>query len=299
MTSISTRRRLAALLLLPFLLVLAGCGKFHADMEIQDVDTINVSYDFAVDAEFLEGIYDSAEDLCTDAQGELGVSGEAAPTVEPYEEGGQLGCRVTGVMSSDNFGTGVELTEQDGEFHLVMSSGEEVDDVTGGMGAGGLGIDFRMTFTFPGAIIESSGGQIDGNSVTFTDIDEFAQGVDIRAEAGGFPWIVVVLVVLVLGFLLLLLLAAVAFFVIRARRGKGGSGPAGMPGGYSGATAVPPAGPASPAAPQGPQWGQASPPPAPQPGGQQWAQPGGPQDQAGRPWDRPGEDGRPPQPPSW
>ena len=77
-----------------------------------------------------------------------------------------------------------------------------------------------MTFTFPGKIIESNGGKIDGNTVTYTDIDDFYTGIDITAESGGFPWLIVIIIVVVLGFLLLLVLAAIIFFVIRARRKK-------------------------------------------------------------------------------
>src|SRR5699024_11440765 len=78
-----------------------------------------------------------------------------------------------------------------------------------------LGFDFRMTFTFPGEIIEASGGEIDGDSVTYTQIDDLASGIDIRAEAAGsFPWVIVIVVVLVLGFLFPLLLRSIHISVI-------------------------------------------------------------------------------------
>ena len=100
---------------------------------------------------------------------------------------------------------------------------------------GDLDFDFRMTFTFPGTIIEASGGEVDGNSVTFTDVNEVTQGVDIRADASSFPWVIVVVAVLIIGFLFLVVLAAVVFFVLRARRNK--STPAAVPGAYSAASA--------------------------------------------------------------
>ncbi|WP_114856454.1 hypothetical protein [Brachybacterium sp. YJGR34] len=310
MNSISTRRRIAALLLLPFVLVLAGCGKFHAQFDIQDADTIDVSYDLAIDTMYLEGLYSSAEEFCTDMEGEIGVAGEMAPSVEPYEEDGRFGCLVTGVITSENFDSTLSLTEEDGEYHLVITAEEAAaGDVTGG--ELGLDIDFQMAFTFPGEILEAPGGQIDGNTVTYTDLAEFtANGVDIRADANSFPWIIVIVVVLVLGFLLLLLLAAVAFFVIRSRQKKNsGSGPTGgTPGGYAGAAPA--------AAPQGQQWGQATPPPpaAPQQGGPQWGQasppPPAPPQQGGQPpvppqqggqqWGQPPQQGgQPPQNPGW
>jgi hypothetical protein len=316
MNSISTRRRLVAVLLLPVLLVLAGCGKLHADFEIQDADTINVSYDLAIDEEFAAGVYDSAEEMCAEMEGEMSTVGEIAPSVAPYEENGQLGCLVTGVMTSDNYGAGFSLTEEGGEYHLVIDGDEGAVEDLDAPEMAQFDLDFRMTFTFPGEVLESRGGQVDGNSVTFTDLAEVAQGVDVRADAGGFPWVILVVVVLVLGLLLLLALAAVAFFVLRARnkRTGGGSGPAGgsgVPAGYgaaggAAAAGMPPAAPQGVGGQQSPQWGQASPPPAaPQPGqqGRPWGQasppPAAPQPgqqgqpwsqapQGAQPWDRPG-----------
>ena len=317
MNSISLRRRLLAALLLPFLMVLAGCGKLHADFDIQDADTINVSFDIAMDSQYAEGTWSSAEDFCSDVEGETMLD-EDAPTVEPYEADGQLGCTITGVVTSDDFGSEFDLTEEDGEYHLKIAGDPTATELTS---AEDLGFDFRMTFTFPGEIIEASGGEIDGDSVTYTQVDDLASGIDIRAEAAGsFPWVIVIVVVLVLGFLFLRLLAAIAFFVIRSRRNKGGgSTPAAAPAGYGAAATAGAAAPAAqgqqwgqasppPAAPQGQQgqqWGQASPPPAAPEGGQQWGQasppPAAPQGdqpwsnppQGEQPWSQPPQDQQP------
>lgn len=327
MTSISTRRRLLAALLLPFVMVLAGCGKLHADFDIQDVDTINATFDVAIDEEFAAGSWSSADEFCQDAEGETLVDDDDAPTVEPYEEDGRFGCVITGVITSDDYDSEFSLTEEDGEYHLVMSGDPSID--TSEIEGYGLEIDFRMTFTFPGEILEAPGGQIDGSSVTYTELDVLTQGIDIRAEAGGsFPWVIVLVVVLVLGFLLLLVLAAVIFLVVRSRKKKKDAAGTAAPAAYGAAAAMPgaaqpapgssqgspqgqPWGQASPppaapqnapqapqdpsSAPQAPQWGQASPPPAAPPQGEQpWSRP--PQD--GQQWgQQPGPGQQPPQPP--
>lgn len=310
MNSISTRQRLVAVLLLPFLMVLAGCGKLHADFEIKDADTVNAVFDIAVDTAFAEGVWNSADSFCSEMQGETMLE-EDAPTVEPYEESGQFGCVITGVITSENFDSDFNVTEEDGEFHLVLSGDESMTTDISDPAVAGLDFDFRMTFTFPGEIIEASGGEVEGNSVTYTDLNALAQGIDIRADAGGFPWVIVIVVVLVLGFLFLLLLAAVAFFVIRARKNKGGgSTPSGMPGGYGSAAMAGAAAPAAAPGQPGQQWGQASPPPA-APQEQQWGQasppPSAPQEpqwgqasppaappapQGEQPWSRPPQDGQ-------
>lgn len=328
MTTISTRRRLAAALLLPFVMVLAGCGKFHAEFDVQSADTMNVSYDFALDEDLARSGFDTAQAMCDSLVEEISVAGELAPDVEAYEEGGQFGCLMTGVMNGDNLPSDITLEEVDGEIHLSIAGLGSVEDLSG-PGVDISSFDFRTTFTFPGEVIESSGGQVEGSTVTYTDPQEFASGVDIRAEAGGFPWLIVVVVVVLLGGLLLLLLAVAAFFVIRARRNK--SGGAGPPAGYGAAAGagagapVPPAPPQSPQAPQSPQWGgqpspapqqgggqqwgQASPPPPAPHEGQQWGQQPGqgqqpqgqqpPQgQQGGQPWNQPPAPGQqPPQPP--
>jgi hypothetical protein len=336
MTSISRRRRLVALLLLPFMMVLAGCGKFHADFDIQDADTINVSMDLGIDSSLMATSYSSAEEMCADLESDTAAD-ELAPTVEPYESDGMYGCKISGMITSDDFGTGLDLVEENGEYHFTLDTSEAGMGDLADPSLQDYGFEFSMAFTFPGKIIESSGGQIDGSTVTFTDVTEISNGVDIRAEANSFPWVIVIVAVLVVGFLLLLVLAAVIFFVVRSRRNKAAA-PAGVPGGYGAAASQAPQAPqqdgqqwgqtSSPAAPQAPQqdgqqWGQASPPAAPQPpqapqpGGQQWdgqgqqqppwAHPDGPQQpggqQPGGPQQPGGQQGpgspQPPQQPGW
>lgn len=321
MNSISARRRLLALLLLPFLVVLAGCGKFHAEIEVADAETINVHYDLAIDEEIALLSFPNAEAMC-EARASSGAADETAPEMRPYEEDGQFGCEVTGVITSDKFGSLVNLTEENGEYHLTIRASQTSAYADPAMAD--LGIDFKMTFTFPGEVTEANGGTIDGNTGTYTDLSELSQGIDIRADAGSFPWVIVIVVVLVLGFFLLLLIAAAVFFVIRSRKNKGGgSTPVGVPAAYGSAAAMGSGGSPAPQGQPGQQgepwgqpgqsgqpWGQASPPPAPpampgqqaQPGqqgqpGQQdqpWSQP--PQDQSGQqPWAQPGDQQDPPQ----
>lgn len=308
MNTISARRRLLAVLVLPFVLLLAGCGRLYADYEIQDADTMNLAFDVGFQSSYAEQQFDSADALCEEMQAEGSSFGDVEVTA--YDEDGIWGCRAEGIMERGEFGDGMELAEEGGEYHLTFDLGadqaptqEDIDMLASGYGADASAFDFRMSFTFPGKVLESAGGTVDGKTVTYTDLTELSQGVDITAESSGFPWVIVIIIVLVVGFLLLLVLAAVIFFVVRSRRAKGGpkgpggSGPAAPAapaafGGAAGAASMS-AGDAPPAAPQGGQsWGQAPPPPAaPQGGqGQPWSQPSppAPQGDQGQQWGQPG-----------
>lgn len=319
----SRRRRLAALLMLPFLLLLAGCGKIDATFDVKDVDTIDVSMDLAVNTDVIQEYYTSAEEFCASSESEESGSFGTA-TWEPYEKDGMWGCTIEGTLTRDDFGSDFELTEENGEIHLVMSMGSSAvteEDLAVFPEADQLQVN--VVFSFPGEVTSSQGGTIDGNTVVYTDIVDLSQGVDITAKSGGFPWLVVIIILVVLGFLALLVIAAIVFFVVRSRRKKngGGNGSSQAPVAPAafGAAAYPgtPAAPGSPAvgqgsgqgsapqAPQAPQgqqpWGQ---PPQQggqdqfgQQGGQQPGQQGGQQpfgQQGGQPWQQQGEQQSPP-----
>src|SRR5690625_5489494 len=69
MLTTTWRRRLLAVLTLPLLVLLAGCGRFTADFEIQDVDTMQVELDIGIETTWIQGEFDSAEELCADLDG--------------------------------------------------------------------------------------------------------------------------------------------------------------------------------------------------------------------------------------
>lgn len=314
MHTITWRRRLVAALVLPFVLLLAGCGRFIGEVEVKNVDELHMKFDIAIKQDQLGGMYSSAEEMCKamDKDGEMVAKGIK---VESYEEDGMYGCRAEGPSGRSDFSDAFELTEEKGEYHLRMkSSGAPVSQSDL---ATLDGVEFTLTFVFPGKVTESKAGTIDGNKVKYTSIEEFTKGVDITAKAGGFPtWAIILIVAVVLGFLLLLVVAAIAFFVIRGRKNKGPKAPAGSP--YASAPQMnsmngAPAGPGSSSVPSAPgqpsPYGQPS--PAPQ-GGQQdtpWGNPpqgqppqaqppqGG---QQGAPWGQPPQGGQqPPQNPGW
>lgn len=261
MNAITWRRRLMAALVLPFLLVLAGC-RLHADFEINSPEDVTTTIDMAMPKSLVESEFSSAAEMCESMRGQQPSIDDAVP--EPYEEGDLWGCRATGVADSSDYNDSFRVSEEDGKLHVVVNFGDSgiTEDDLALVGAGS--IDFRASFTFPGEVLESKGGTIDGNTVTYTDPVEFSNGVDITAQAeGGFPWWIVVVAVLLLGFLLLLALGLGAFLFIRSR--KKAKSPAAVPGGYGspvapGSHAVPPA-PDSPGVPQAP--GQNQPPRAP------------------------------------
>lgn len=303
-TLTSRGRRLAALLILPFLLLLAGCGKIDATFDVKDVDTIDVSMDLAVNTDVIQEYYSSAEEFCASSESEESGSFGTA-TWEPYEKDGMWGCTIEGTLTRDDFGSGFELTEENGELHLVMDMGSSAvteEDLAVFPEADQLQVN--VVFSFPGEVTSSQGGTIDGSTVVYTDIVELSQGVDITAKSGGFPWLVVIIILVVLGLLALLVIAAIVFFVIRSRRKRDGGG-----NGSSQAPVAPDAFgaaayPGAPAAPGSPAGSQGSAPQAPQaPQGQQpWGQPPqqGGQDQPGQqgaqPWQQ--QDGQQSPPPA-
>lgn len=284
-TITSRRKRIAALVLLPFVLLLAGCGRLSADFEIKDVDTLEISMDLAIESSFLDEMgqsFDSPQAMCDDLTGGMDDEVLSAP-VEAYEDGSTWGCRISGVSDRADFGEGLDLTEQDGEYHLTMDLGSEgitqsdLDMMESLYGIDMSDFDFQVSFTFPGKIISSQGGEIDGSTVTYTDLADFSNGVDITAEANGFPWLVVIIVVLVIGFFLLLAIAAVIFFLVRARRQKNnGSGPngPGAPAAYGAAGAAGAGVAGAAASPFGTS--PSSAPPATPQGGPQWGPQGSP-----------------------
>ncbi|SLM94794.1 proline-rich domain-containing protein [Brachybacterium nesterenkovii] len=284
--AISTwRRRIAALLILPFLLVLAGCGKFDGTIEVKDADTLHLTFLIGIDKSMGDmAQITSSQAMCdTFTENQDGITSGPDRTT-PVDDPDMYACEVEGTTTRDTWGSGIELTESDGEYHLVLDASSA--GMTGDDASMLTGLDFNLKITFPGKVVSSSTGTIDGNSVVFTDIDELMNGVDITAKksSSGLLWIVLAVGALI-GLVVLGALILGAVLLLR-RRGK--STPVAAPGGY-GAGASAPAAPAaygapSPAAPPAAPGGYGasspgapspygSPQSAPQTGGASWAAP--------------------------
>lgn len=247
-------RRALAVLILPIALLLAACS-FDATYKVKDVDTIDLSMKVGVTTSEASQLgITSAQNLCDQLMSSSSDSGEDVDA-EPSDEGDGYSCTVSGTITRADFGSDITLTEDNGEYHLVMG-GSDFSDL-GSSDAAGMSIS--MTFEFPGKVTESKAGQIDGNKVVYTSASELAQGVDIRAKTGGagaIGWIIGILVILAL--LAVLVIGAIILFVVlrrRKRSGAGGSVPGGYgssaPGGYGSGAGAYPGAPSAPDASSG------------------------------------------------
>ena len=151
---------------------------------------------------------------------------------------------------------------------LDLSSG--LSGATGPFGGSGgaqffESAEIKIAITFPGAVAQAPGGQIDGNTVTYVpkfgerlEIDATGSAVDNgeAADVVGGSDSMLPLILIIAGVVLVLLI--VIALVIRSRRHKGGdAGTSGF--GDAGAAAPPDVATPPPGAPTG------APPPAPTP----------------------------------
>ncbi|QDB80428.1 hypothetical protein FHE66_00270 [Georgenia sp. 311] len=232
------RRGLTALVLLPLLLVLAGCFRLDMGLTINEDDTLDVSMEVAD----LSGMATRDDLDCADLESEItDAPADVEFTVEEIEdEDGNLGCRMvaTGAPIDSMTGDGMSIEKVD-DTYVFTFEGDETGMDTGSMEdmPAGMEPEVSISVTFPGEVIEAD-GEIDGNTVTWSGIEAFTAGGSATGEATGSgssaggvdTWVWVVLGVVALG--------AIAALVILITKKSRGSRPA--------AGAAPYGGPASP-----------------------------------------------------
>ncbi|MEE6294609.1 LppM family (lipo)protein [Georgenia wangjunii] len=214
-------RRLTALLLLPLLLVLGGCFRMDLGVQINADESLDITMEF----EDLSGLMTEQDISCEDLESEMGVGDTPENvdfTVSELGGDGNFGCRLeaTGATLDDMSGDGMTIT-RDGDVYTFALEGseDEVGDLEG-MPAG-MEPEVTIAATFPGAVIDAGGGEVDGNTVTWTGLDALSTGVTATGEAeesssaAGSPILGIVLAVV-----LLLVLAAVVFFLARKKKTK-------------------------------------------------------------------------------
>lgn len=276
-------------------LVLTGCIKLNMDLVINSDDTVSGVVQFGVQKELLELTGQSAEDLLGDAPLPSDAPGVTTEPFEDEEFAGQQfnfesvpiaqfnesqvtgATGLTGVPATDT----LTITHQDDTFvvaGVLDLSGGDITGATNPFGGTGAELlesaEIRVSITFPGDVIEATGGQIEGNTVTYLprfgdrlEIDATGSAIDdgdAEAAAGGDDGGSNLLLILIIA-AVVVVLAVVLFLILRNRRGGGSTGFGELPPATTPETATPPPGaptdtpPPAPAPPMPP----AAPPPPP------------------------------------
>ena len=213
-------KKIAALMLIPFMLVVAGCGKLDATVTIESPEKITLEGVVSIKKSSLEEIGMTPSQFCGDEALEE-FTGETKPDLKLEEKDDEVVCTFSGQKDEKNpMGDALKYDEESDTYTYKEASKGSFGDQAA---AAGFKVDF--TFVFPGKVTESSVGKIDGNKVHITDTKEYFSEINIKAEGSSFPWLIVIIVVVVV---LLLVLAAVVIgaLVFMKRNKKSGAGQA-------------------------------------------------------------------------
>ncbi len=227
------RRALPALLLLPLLLVLAGCFRLDMGLTINEDDTVDMSVEIAD----VTGMMSREDMPCSDLESEL-TGGPNEDVVdftvtEIEDDDGNVGCRMeaTGAPLDSRADDGGRSAQRVDDPYAPSLEGDpagmgdmgDLEDMPAGMEP-----QVSIAVTFPGEVIEAD-GEIDGNTVTWTGLTAFASGGSATGHATGsgggdntVTWII-------LGVVILLALAALIFLLVKRGQNKSGAATPGAP----------------------------------------------------------------------
>ncbi len=274
--------RIGAFVALVFLMT--GCIKLNMNLGINSDDTVSGTVEFGVQKELLDLTGQNVEDLLgSDAPFPSNAPGV---TVEPFDDGEFAGQQfifedvpieefnssgiagASGATSVAGAGDTLQIAREGDTFVVtgVLDLSSGLSGVTGPFGGTGgaqffESADIKIAITFPGEVLQATGGEIDGNTVTY--VPEFGERLEINATGsavdngeaadvvGGSDSFLPL--ILIIGAIVLFLLI-VLLLVLRSRRNRADAEtPSGF--GEAGSAAAPVAAP--PGAPTG------APPPTP------------------------------------
>jgi len=205
--------------------------------------------------------------------------------IAEFNSGGFVGgTGATGISGATGGGDTLNIARQGDTFVVtgVLDLSSGLSGATGPFGGSGgaqffQSADIKIALTFPGAVVDAPGGQIDGNTVTY--VPKFGERLEINATGSavdngeaadvvGGSDSMLPLILIIVGVVLVLLI--IIALVIRSRRHKGddagttGFGETGAPATPEGA-APPPRAPTDGTPPAAPPMPPAAPPPPPPP----------------------------------
>src|SRR5690606_6655619 len=208
------RRGLTALLLLPLLLVLAGCFRLDMALTINEDETLDVAMEIADRTGMA-----TRDDLnCADLESEItDAPWEAEFTGTAIEDEAGIGCRMeaTGSPIDSMTGEGMTIEKVDDTFVFTFE-GDAAGMDTGSLEdmPAGMEPDVSISVTFPRRVSEAD-GEVARDTVTATGIEAFSSGGTATGEASGSgaaggvdTWVWVVL-----GVVALAAIAALVYFI--------------------------------------------------------------------------------------
>lgn len=213
-------KKFAALIAIPFMLLLAGCGKLEATVNIETPEKVTIEGVATLKKSALDEAHISTDEFCgEEALEEFAKNTE--PELKMEEKGDEVVCTFSAITErKEPMGDALKYDkESDTYTYHEDSKGSFGDQVA----AAGFKVD--VTFVFPGKVLESSLGKIDGNKVHVTDTKEYFSDITIKAEGSSFPWLTVIIVVVVVLFLILAA-AVIGAIVLTKRKKKSGAGQA-------------------------------------------------------------------------
>lgn len=207
-------------------LLLSGCMRLDADLELQPDDTVDGSMVIAYSRALIEASGSDPEELTGQMREEM--LGEDAPEitdVEPYEDDEYVGSRMVFEGSAlDAFiaEDAMSITRDGDEF--VVDGELDLTEVTTEQLQGFPEPDVSISITFPGAVAEHD-GDLSGTTVTWVGVPGEVTSVQARGDAepgplGGVGDAVAGLatwVLVVIGVGLLLVVGLVVGLVLLAR----------------------------------------------------------------------------------
>jgi hypothetical protein len=296
-----TAGRIGAFVALVFLMT--GCIKLNMNLGINSDNTVSGTVVFGVQKELLDLTGQNVQDLLgSDAPFPSNAPGV---TVEPFDDGefvGQQfifesvpiaefnsggfvgGTGATGISGATGGGDTLNIARQGDTFVVtgVLDLSSGLSGATGPFGGSGgaqffQSADIKIALTFPGAVVDAPGGQIDGNTVTY--VPKFGERLEINATGSavdngeaadvvGGSDSMLPLILIIVGVVLVLLI--IIALLIRSRRHNGddagttGFGETGAPATPEGA-APPLRAPTDGTPPAAPPMPPAAPPPPPPP----------------------------------
>ena len=207
-------------------LLLTGCIKLDLDLDVSADDTVSGTVVFAFSKQLLELTGQSADELFKGGATSL-PSDVPGTTTAPYEDDRFVGQKITfdhvELSRFNTEGSDLTIDHVGDEFHVAGSmdlSGSATGSTTAGVGdisQFGSSAQISITLSFPGKVISSTTGEVDGNSVTWTP--KLGETTDLTTVASAvpsdsFPWLWVLIGVGVL------VLVGVLVVVLVSRRGR-------------------------------------------------------------------------------